>query len=146
MAQGGGKGAGILILLVLLAGLGGYNYHHNYQLEKEQQGSQPFAGYDDASLEALAAAYESEIAVLQKQYDALKGRRAQVRSTHGVGDGVREFERVQAGSHRLRNVTEELATREARNREIRHEQRYRARLGRGLVLHFERLTGVTVPM
>jgi len=145
MAQGGGKGmAGIL--LVILIGLGGFNYHRNYEREQQEAREQTFGGYDDAGLEALAQAYEAEAEGLDEQYRALRARRARVEQTRTVDDGVKQFERVQRTRAAVRDVTEALATNEARLREIREEQRRRAARGAAWAVHLERLTGLELPI
>ena len=76
----------------------------------------------------------------------LRGSRSGVRETRGVAEGVREFERVQRSSGRLRDLTTELATREARIREIEQELARRESAASGLALHLQRLTGVALPI
>ena len=104
------------------------------------------AGYDTASLEQLAAAYRAELEGFQAEYRRLKGARASVRSTQGVEAGVREFERVQGTASRLRDVTTEVASREARIQEIEQELARRGWAATGFALHLQRLTGVAIPI
>jgi hypothetical protein len=141
-----GKAGTIAILLAILSGLGAYNYHRNLEAERAERGNPPFAAYDDASLTALMEAYEGEITSIEGRYGALRDSRVAVRDTHLVGDGVREFERVQARVRKQRAVSEELGTREARVAEIREEQAHRERMARGWVVHVERLIGVSIPL
>ena len=82
----------LLVVLLALVGLGAWNYHRNAAVDKSVKPG-PYAGVPTQDLDVLIAAYRSEI-------DALKARggtglRASARSTSGVANGVREFERVQ---------------------------------------------------
>jgi predicted negative regulator of RcsB-dependent stress response len=141
-----GSGGLALILLLVLIGLGGWNYHRNYQLELAERSQETFSGYDTESLEQLAEAYRLEAAALESQYQKLRGARSSVRETTGVAAGVREFERVQRASSQLRDVTTELATREARAKQIEQELARRESAASGLALHMQRLTGVKLPI
>ena len=148
MADGAAKrtAASALVVLLALGVAGGWNYHRNLQAEQAAAGRTPFRGYADADLDALRAAYQAEIDGMKSEYETLVKRRARVRSTQGVGEGVAQFERVQSGKARLREITEELDSQEARVAEISAEQRRRAQLGTGLALHLRRLTGVAIPL
>ena len=144
--QGGGSLGMALVLLLVLMALGGWNYHRNYQIEQSERSQSTFSSYPLESLEQLVAAYRLEAEALQQRYDRLHGQRAKVRSTQGVEAGVQEFERVQRVSRQRREVTTELATREARIREIEAELAQREGLGSGFALHFSRLTGLALPI
>ena len=147
MGQGkAGSGAMVGLLLLVLIGLGGWNYHRNYQIEQAERGQSAFSGYDSASLSQLAEAYRAEMEGLDQHYQQLRGARTRIRGTRGVQEGVREFERVQRATNQLRNATTELASREARIREIDAELARREALGSGLALHFTRLTGLKLPI
>lgn len=141
-----GSGGLLLILLLVLAGAGGWNYHRNYQIEQAESSQSTFAGYDTAGLTQLAEAYRLEAAELEARYQQLRGSRSKVHNTQGVEAGVRQFERVQRSSVQLRDVTTELATREARVREIEAELLLRESAAGGLALHLKRLTGVALPI
>ena len=80
------------------------------------------------------------------EFESLNTNRTSVRKTVGVGEGVREFERVQRSAKRLRDLTTEVATREARIREIEEEQQFRSATANGAALHFKRLTGLALPI
>jgi len=138
------KAGRTLVLLVLLGGLAGANYYRNLEAEREARKAARFAGYSDAALGQLADAYRSELAPLQAEYERLGRRAGGVRAADELGDAVREFERVQTSSRRLRDLATEVATREARLREIEQEQAWRARHAGGLALHLERLCGVAI--
>ena len=136
----------LLLLLLALVAAGGWNYHKNYQAEMADRTAKPFAGYDTSGLQQLAGAYRAEIDGMHSEYQQLRGARSAVRNTQGVREGVKQFERVQRNTKRLREITEELATREARVREIEEELAHRERLAGGLAVHFERLTGYPLPI
>ncbi|MCA9512803.1 MAG: hypothetical protein R3E88_19780 [Myxococcota bacterium] len=135
-----------LVVVALLAGLGAWNYQRNLRAERASPGATPFRGYSDADLAALRGAYEAEIATLRTEYDAASKRRAAVRPTQGVGEGIAEFERVRRSSERVRDAGQELAAQEKRVQEIAAEQARRARTGSEIALHVRRLTGLELPL
>ena len=141
-----GSGGLALILLTVLVAVGGWNYHRNYQLELAERKLTSLSGYDTAVLTQLVAAYRLEVDGLEGKYQQLRGARTRVRQTVGVEAGVREFERVQRSANRLRDVTTDLASREARVREIDAELATRKSAARGIALHLQRLTGLELPI
>lgn len=143
--EGKTSSGAVLLLVIGLCGLGGWNYHRNYQAELAERGPNAFSGYDDASLESLRLAYQSELEGLRREHEGSQSSRTSVRKTVGVGDGVEEFERVQRFSQRRREVTTAVASREARVREIEEEQQFRSSAMNAAALHFERLTGIALP-
>ena len=68
-----------------------------------------------------------------------RARGVQVRDTAHIGEGIREFERVQRSSARVRDLATAVAEREARLRDIRAEQEQRAAAGGGMGMHLRRL-------
>lgn len=146
MARGERKtsmGAAWFVLLALAA-VGGWNYHRNYKAELAERRPEAFSGYSTESLERLRSAYQTEIEGVSVEYQSLKSKRAQVRAVAGVGDGVKQFEKIQKSANRLREVTAELASNEARIRDINDELQYRSANGFGV--HFKRLTGFALPI
>jgi hypothetical protein len=143
MARKSAAGASGILLLVLigLVGVGGWNYYTNWQREQQEQGPRPFASYADADLEALAEAYRSEIEGLQQLDASARARRRDAADSPFMHERVAEFERIKRTSERIRNVTGEIAEREARLRELEQEIAYRKRLAGGLEVHLHRLTG-----
>lgn len=139
---GGARALPLLVLLVALCAAGGWNYHRNLQAERADQGQRVFAGYGDRDLEQLAEAYRQEIEVARRRYEASRRARPEVQERALVGDGVREFERIQRHSQRSRERTADLAEREARLEEIERELAYRAELRSGVSLHIARLTRI----
>lgn len=103
-----GSKAGLLLLLLgILAGLCAWNYQRNAALESAMKG--PYSSLSDADLEALSEAYQSELEALRAG-----GRpgRAAPRTTQGVANGVREFERVQQASRSVREAGYAISERE----------------------------------
>jgi hypothetical protein len=140
--ESGGKFKLLLGVLVVLMGLGAFNYYRNWKGEEAEQGPRPLASYDDVGLTQLADAYRAEIEVLQRRQDAARGQGNAARGTEFIGEGVREFERVQRSSQRVRGLTGELAEREARLRDIEDELAHRQRIEtQGWQLHLARLVG-----
>jgi hypothetical protein len=148
VAQGKGKTSigAVLVVLLALGAAGGWNYHRNYEAEVAERGPSSFSGYSSESLEALRVAYQIEIDGVAGEYQALKSKRTQVRAVSGVGDGVKQFEKVQRSANRLRDVTTGLAANEARVRDIDKELRYRNDTAGGFAVHFKRLTGFRLPI
>jgi hypothetical protein len=97
----------LLVLLLLLVGAGTWNYRRN--LARESQEDRPYRSYAEADLEKLLSAYEQEAERAQRRADAT--RRATPRQTGSglVGESVREFERVQRASQRVRDAKGDLA-------------------------------------
>ena len=108
-SEKGGRGAlvPLLILLLLLVGGGTWNYQRN--LARESQEDRPMRGYAEADLEKLLAAYKGEQQRLSRRSDTthLAGERNS--SGKGVAENVREFERVQRQSSRVRDAHGDLA-------------------------------------
>ena len=142
--EGRASSGAVALLAIALCGLGAWNYHRNYQAELAESGPNGFSGYDDASLESLRLAYQSELEAWRREYEAPQSSRTTVRKTEGVGEGVEEFERVQRFSQRRREVATAVASREARVREIEEEQALRGSAMKTAALHFERLTGIAL--
>ena len=71
-----GRATGSLVfLLLLLVGAGGWNYHRNWEIEKQTDGVRPYKSYEVEDLEALKAAYTSELGGVQSQFEQAKRRR-----------------------------------------------------------------------
>lgn len=139
-AAGAARAGTLAVLLLALVGAGGWNYWRNLRIEQAEHAKRPFAGYADADLRALADAYRGEVESWRQREAAARQGRPAVREQGFVGDGVRQFERVQRHSARAREAATGLAEREARLQEIEKELAYRADLGSGLALHLRRLT------
>lgn len=129
----------ILALLVALGGVGAWNYQRNRAAETTDEKPRPFQSYATADLEALQAAYSEEIARVQKQYDRQESQRRRASDTGMIDERVQEFDRVRVASSRLRELSADVAEREARLREIEVELRQRAGQISGMGLHLRRL-------
>ena len=115
----------LLVLMVALGAAGGWNYHRNVTAEAGEP--RPYAGYSDADLEALIAAYESEVGTLERSYAAAKTVRGDSRAKGHFDDQVREFERVQGISNQKRRAGVKLSVGEAELTDLRAEQARRER-------------------
>lgn len=135
-----------LLVLGIIAGVGAWNYQRNLAVERAARTATPFRGYSDDDLASLRAAYEAESDALRREYEARGSRRAQVRKTRGVQEGIAEFERLQRSSERVRDIGQELAASEQRAAEIAREQARRAKVGSEFAVHFRRLTGIALPL
>jgi hypothetical protein len=120
-SEKGGRGAllPLLILLLLLVGGGTWNYRRN--LARENQEDRPLRGYAEVDLEKLLTAYEQEQARAAKRAGATPRARVSEGSGGLVGENVREFERVQRQSQRLRDANGELAESELMVAQIQRE-------------------------
>ena len=110
--MGSGKGGSgalvpLLVLLVLLVGGGAWNYQRN--LARESQEDRPMRGYAEADLEKLLAAYKGEQQRLTQRAGATPRARERDSSGKLVAENVREFERVQRQSLRVRDAQGDLA-------------------------------------
>jgi hypothetical protein len=129
----------ILVLLVALGGAGAWNYQRNLVAEDSDQKPRPFQSYASSDLEALRSAYSQEIAAYQKMYASQDAKRRRASDTGMIDERVEEFDRVRLASSRLRELSADVAEREARLREIELELRQRAGQLSGLSLHLRRL-------
>lgn len=125
--------------LAVLTGLGAWNYHRNMQAETQESAPRPFQAYQTTDLEALRAAYAQEVETSQRAYEAQSSRRQRARGEGLMDERVREFEKIQRTSDRLRDLRADVAEREARLREIDAELELRAGAQAGLSLHLKRL-------
>jgi len=137
--RAGGALVQLLVLLVVVIAAGGANYYRNWQAEDQQAPARPFQGYAAGDLEALRAAYAQEVESFQQRYAAQESRRQRPSGTGLMDQRVREFERVQATSQRLRELRADVAEREARLREVEAEIALRSDPAAGLTLHLGRL-------
>jgi uncharacterized membrane protein YebE (DUF533 family) len=141
MASGsGGKAGSLLLVLLLLVGAAGGNYYRNWRAEQAEPETRPLSGYETAGLEKLAEAYRTEIRALQAQLD--RTGHAQARDRGFIDEQVREFERVQRSAARKRELTGDIAQREARLRDVEQELALRKQRGSGLQVHLRRLVGI----
>lgn len=129
----------VLALLVLLVGGGAWNYHRNLQAEQRDDRPRPFAKYETTDLEALRAAYAQEAESSRQRYTAQSARRQRASGEGLMDERVREFERIQRTSDRLRELRADVAEQEARLREIDAELLRRSGAASGMALHLQRL-------
>jgi hypothetical protein len=141
-SESGGRGAWIplLVLLLLLGGAGAWNYRRN--LELESRDDRPLRSYAEADLEKLLAAYQQEQERAARRAGAT--RRAEEKSVMGplVGENVREFERVQRASQRVRDAHGDLAEAELMVERIQQELQHRDQERDPMALFFRRLTTI----
>ncbi|HEY8154170.1 MAG TPA: hypothetical protein VII72_08595 [Myxococcota bacterium] len=120
-SESGGRGALIplLAVLLLLGGGGAWNYSRN--LARESQEDRPMRGYAEADLEKLLAAYQKEQVRLARRAGATPRATAKDAPGQLVGEKVREFERVQRASQRVRDANGDLAETELMVERIEQE-------------------------
>ena len=133
-----GSGVGVVLLLLLIAGVVlGLNYVRNYRIERQDPNTdRPWARYQPADLELLAAGYRVELAGTEKRQGA---SRAQVRQRHRFRDQVQEFERVQKQSRRSRDKALDIAQIHTDLEAIEAEQQRRASFTSTVSMHLTRL-------
>jgi len=141
-SENGGRGALIplLLVLLLLGGGGAWNYHRN--LARESQEDRPLRGYAEADLEKLLSAYEKEKERAVRRAGAT--RRAAPKDAPGqlVGEKVREFERVQRASQRVRDANGVLAENEMMVERIHQELDRRSQERDPMAVFVRRLTTI----
>ncbi len=143
MASGkGGRGAlvPLLVLLLLLVGGGAWNYRRN--LERESREDRPLRGYAEADLEKLLAAYEQEQDRAARRAGATPRARQKPASGQLVGENVREFERVQRASQRVRDANGDLAESELMVERIQRELQHRDQERDPMALLIRRVTTI----
>ena len=133
-----GKGTLLSVVLVALVVAGGFNYHRNWTAEQEEA-PRPYESYADADIAALIEAYEGEVEQGQARYDAARAQSAAPGRGRLLGEQVRDFERAQSRGRHVRELSADLAQREAMLHELRREQELRAAAARGLTTHLVRL-------
>ena len=139
----GGRGAlvPLLVLFALLVGGGAWNYHRN--LERESREDRPMRGYAEADLKKLLAAYEQEQARLARRAGATpRAQVVQPAAGQLVGENVRDFERVQRQSRRVRDANGDLAESELMVKQIERELQYRDQERDPMALLIRRVTTV----
>ena len=133
---GGAVGSALLLLLVAAAALG-WNYHRNYQIDRENEPSQrPFARFATKDLAAMAEGYR--IALAEARTKQIGGRVA-TQDRHFFGDQIKEFERVQRESRRVRDRAIDVKEIQSKLDLIEGEQGRRARPGEVAMIHLTRL-------
>lgn len=139
-----GKATGsLLFLLLLLSAAGGYNYHRNWTIEQETSGPRPYESYAVEDLEALRAAYASELSGVQAQFESAKSRRVRPqRDVGSISDNVAQFQQTAKTSSRIRNAAANVAERQGQIEELDRELELRANLGVGMMRHVKRLTTI----
>jgi hypothetical protein len=138
----GGRGALIplLVLLLLLVGGGAWNYHRN--LERESREDRPLRGYAEADLEKLLAAYEQEQERAARRAGATSRAKPKQASGGLVGENVRDFERVQRASQRVRDANGDLAETELMVARIQQELQRRDQERDPMALLIRRVTTI----
>jgi hypothetical protein len=136
----GGALIPLLALLIVLGGAGAWNYHRN--LERESQQDRPFRGYAEADLEKLLGAYQDEVTRLTRRAHGTSRASAHQVPGQLVGEGAREFERVQRASRRVRDANGDLAESELMVERIEQELRYRDQDRDEMAVFVRRLTTV----
>lgn len=131
MGRGSDKGGGplllLLVLLALLAGVGTWNYQRNAAAEAAEV--RPYRTLSEADLGTLIAAYEAEVAQLEKRYERARGGSA---SSPSGDDRFQAFAQAQRRGRAAREAGYAVSEHEAALAELREEQERRARTGEGL--------------
>lgn len=114
-----------LLIVVTLVGVGvlGNNYIRN--TEKETRETRPYGAYSDAELQAMILGVRSDVKKLSEAYEkdkAMDSRSTKQASMHG---NIRELERVQEATRRVRGLGQELSQLEALLGQLEIEMTYR---------------------
>jgi len=125
------------LLLVMAGGLLGWNYYRNYQIEmQDDKQKRPFAAFSEKDLAVMAEGYRQELAGASA---GQRGGRVATRERFHFGDQVKEFERVQQETRRVRDRQIELAQVQAELQKIEAEQQLRAGGGPSAMVHLTRM-------
>ena len=139
----GSATASVVLLLLVVSAAGGWNYHRNWQIEQQAQGVRPFESYAAADLEALRAAYQSELKTVRAQFDRAKSQRVRPKGDVGSMSGnVKQFQRTARASSAIRAAAGSVADRESQIAALDRELEIRARFGEGALRHMKRLTTI----
>jgi hypothetical protein len=136
-SDGGGKLLLLLMLLVVAGGAGTWNYRRNLEAEKAEP--RPFRSYSDADLDSLTEAYQQEIDIYTRRYEAVTGQKVTIREGGHIDDKIREFERIQRISRSTRELVTELARRQVAVEQLASERHKRAEERQVVKLFFKRL-------
>jgi len=126
----------VVALLALLAA-GSFNYHRNWQAEARVP--RPYAGYAQADLEALLAAYEAENAEAERRYEAARQRLGRERRAGMLDQNIAAFEAAQRDSSKARELGALLAMQQTATGEIESELERRKADADQLQVHLRRL-------
>lgn len=137
-----GKAMGSLVLLlVLVSGLGAWNYHRNWQIEKAQEHTRPYASYKTEDLEALREAYSGESQTAEAKLKAAQNMRARVSGDRGsIAQNVDQFSKTTRTSANIRSAASDLAAQQSQLADLDKELSHRSEFGSGMQLHLKRLT------
>lgn len=135
-------GAQLLLLVIVLGacGVGAWNYRRNLDAEHAARAARPLAGYATQDLEALAEAYEGEIAAFEARYQQRRAKRVEARDRGYFDEQVGELEKVQRHARGTREAGAQVAEREAALREVEAELAARGSERTDWEVHLERLT------
>ena len=133
----------LLFLLFLLAGAGGWNYHRNLELERQSEGHRPYESYSTEDIQALRAAFESELAGSEARFEAVKRQRSRPKGDLGsVSANVAQFAQTAQTSRVIRRAAADVAEQQNEIGELDQELMRRANLREGLMRHVRRLTTI----
>lgn len=131
----------MLLVLILVAGVGGWNYHRNWQIDKQQERTRPYSGYQTEDLEALLDAFKSDIGTSEARLRAAKSARGRVSRGQGmIADNVDQFAATTRTSSKIRNAAGDLAVQQSQVADLEKELAYRSSFGSGMQIHLRRLT------
>lgn len=133
----------LLFLLFLLAGAGGWNYHRNLEIERQSEGHRPYESYSTEDIQALRAAFESELAGSEARFEAVKRQRSRPKGDLGsVSANVAQFAQTAQTSRVIRRAAADVAEQQNEIGELDRELMRRANLREGLMRHVRRLTTI----
>lgn len=133
----------LLFLLFLLGGAGGWNYHRNLEIERQFEGHRPYESYSTEDIQALRAAFESELAGSEARFEAVKRQRSRPKGDLGsVSANVAQFAQTAQTSRVIRRAAADVAEQQNEIGELDRELMRRANLREGLMRHVRRLTTI----
>lgn len=133
----------LLFLLFLLGGAGVWNYHRNLEIERQSEGHRPYESYSTEDIQALRAAFESELAGSEARFEAVKRQRSRPKGDLGsVSANVAQFAQTAQTSRVIRRAAADVAEQQNEIGELDRELMRRANLREGLMRHVRRLTTI----
>lgn len=135
--QAGGAAVPVLLLLLVIGGALGWNYNRNLQIERaEDKGKRPYVRYAPDDLAVLAEGYRQ--AIVEAEASQIGGRVA-TRDRYHFDAQIREFERVQRETRKVRDRAVQFAELKRSLEEVEQEQRRRRVAGADAMMHLKRL-------
>ena len=113
------------------------------EIERQSEGHRPYESYSTEDIQALRAAFESELAGSEARFEAVKRQRSRPKGDLGsVSANVAQFAQTAQTSRVIRRAAADVAEQQNEIGELDRELMRRANLREGLMRHVRRLTTI----